>query len=63
MKMEIYYLFHPVITKDREIFRYTSMGTKEVDLKTVSPFNQIYLRALTITKACCLSLKKEKGIG
>ena len=61
--MEIFNLYHLAITKDREIFRFTSMGTKEVDLKIVSPFNQIYSRAPIITKAYCLNSKKEKAIG
>jgi hypothetical protein len=63
MKMEIFNLYHIAITKDREIFRFISMGTKEVDLKIVSPFNQTYSRALTITKAYCLNSKREKAIG
>lgn len=62
MKMEIYNQFRIIIIKDRETFKFTFMDTKEVDMKIVNQFNQISLRVLTISKAYCLILKKEKGI-
>ena len=43
-------------------FKYTFMGTREVDLRTASQFSQMFSKVLTIIRACYPSLKREKAI-
>ena len=43
-------------------FKYTFMGTREVDLRTVSQFSQIFSKVLTIIRVCYPSLKRERAI-
>jgi hypothetical protein len=60
--MEISFLFHKITIKALNKFKYTFMGTREVDLRTVSQFSQMFSKVLTIIRVCYPNLKRERAI-